>query len=253
MHHMWSMALLKLRLYTSSNIDNANVTPAVHLHFPIISNNQGNAINTNRITTADMIVRTHLYHCIFHNHKVEPIKALIGVRVKTPSAQNLMRIQDFTLNAIYCHTCGQYFLPTYEYKKIKAIGSPQCRIVSYIDYYSKSTASSSFGADSSPLMEYGYNVNAQEKLTSTERRARLTYIIDNGILSVYEVISYLELFINQHKDMPKYHTAIQKWSSDLHFIRNYKPQSSNENKQSSQRSVRVSGIIEKQYRPSHKE
>ena len=75
----------------------------------------------------------------------------------------------------------------------------------------------------SPLHINGYTVSQNSKLTESDRRRILGYVIDNDILSKSDVIYYLSMFIDRaqqrrHADMTN---AIAKWENDLHWVNNY--------------------------------
>ena len=69
-------------------------------------------------------------------------------------------------------------------------------------------------------MQYGYNVSQKEDLSSMQRQTILQSIVENGILSKSEVVSYLNYFINQriNRDTDMYDVAISKWREDRDFI-----------------------------------
>lgn len=74
----------------------------------------------------------------------------------------------------------------------------------------------------SVLMQYGYTVSQEEGLTSARRRKILALMIDNGVLTRSDIISYLDFFINQRKNQHRFEKAIEKWESDREFVSEYK-------------------------------
>ena len=46
-------------------------------------------------------------------------------------------------------------------------------------------------------------------------------MIDNHIITRSEIISYLDLFINQRYSQSKFELAISKWESDRDFVMEY--------------------------------
>lgn len=77
-------------------------------------------------------------------------------------------------------------------------------------------------AQESILMQYGYNVNQMEGLSSTRRQKILAVLIDKSILGKSEIISYLDFFISQRKTQSKFQIAISKWEDDREFVENYR-------------------------------
>ena len=77
-------------------------------------------------------------------------------------------------------------------------------------------------ASESILMQYGYNVNKEENLTSTMRQKILATLIDKRIMRKSEIISYLDFFISQRESQSRYQSAIAKWEMDREFVEDYK-------------------------------
>ena len=77
-------------------------------------------------------------------------------------------------------------------------------------------------AQESVLMQYGYSVSQEEGLTSAARRKILALIVDHKILTRNEIIGYLDFFINQRKNQPRFEKAIDKWAQDREFISEYR-------------------------------
>ena len=71
-------------------------------------------------------------------------------------------------------------------------------------------------------MQYGYSVSQEEGLTSAARRKILALIVDHKILTRNEIIGYLDFFINQRKNQPRFEKAIDKWEQDREFISEYR-------------------------------
>ena len=71
-------------------------------------------------------------------------------------------------------------------------------------------------------MQYGYNVNQQDGLSSSRRQKILAVLIDKKILRKSEIVSYLDFFISQRQTQSKYQVAISKWEADREFVENYR-------------------------------
>ena len=87
---------------------------------------------------------------------------------------------------------------------------------------SGSTAGNMMLAQESLLRQYGYNVNANEGLSSDRRKRILQILVDNHIMTKSEIVSYLKFFISQRKNNSSMKIAVEKWNSDKAFIENYK-------------------------------
>ena len=70
---------------------------------------------------------------------------------------------------------------------------------------------------------YGYNVNATENLTHSQRHEILAGMVDRKVITKERIASYLAFFIkgaqNRRIDM---RDAIEKWNIDRDFILDYK-------------------------------
>ena len=77
-------------------------------------------------------------------------------------------------------------------------------------------------AEKSVLNLCGYNVNMEEHLSTKDRRLILANIMDHNIVSKPKVIEYLTLFIASKKNMKNMKPAVQKWTADLEWVRQYK-------------------------------
>ena len=75
--------------------------------------------------------------------------------------------------------------------------------------------------DESVLMQNGYNVQAKVGLTDIQRQTILANIMDEKILSASQIISYLQFFKAQKRNLPSYKMAVDKWDADLQFTKLY--------------------------------
>lgn len=171
------------------------------------------------IAFEDFIVRSTYFGCL-SGHQTETIAAQLNVLKRDGS------IETVTVTAGYCKTCKCYFMPEKDFQKLRAKGILLCKVISEKDY-KKNGARIISGLDWSPesvLHQCGYNVGAAEDLSDTQRREILTYVVESGIQTVYQVVNFLDWLIGRAKlqvtkDMS---SAIAKWSSDREYISNYK-------------------------------
>jgi len=77
-------------------------------------------------------------------------------------------------------------------------------------------------ADESPLMKQGYSVSKKANLSDKERHRILARILDERIMTKSRMLYYLDEFINTRKGKPMYKNAIEKWTQDRNYVRNYK-------------------------------
>ena len=70
----------------------------------------------------------------------------------------------------------------------------------------------------------GYTVKANSSLSAAERRNILLKAISNKLLTTDEIISFLNWLIVSRKGRSSYETAVDKWTSDMIFLKNYKSQ-----------------------------
>lgn len=165
------------------------------------------------IPTTGFLVRTNTFKCI-KNHGVEDIIAVFTVLNKNG------RIVLVETPAGYCPKCGVFYIHDYTYQRLLTYGQPLCTVISEKHYTSGIYLKMNTGmAQQSLLKMCGYTVSATEGLSDDERRKILDSIISNGIMSKFDVITYLNYFItirkNDTKDMTE---AIRKWKSDIRYV-----------------------------------
>ena len=80
--------------------------------------------------------------------------------------------------------------------------------------------------DESLLHSLGYNVNAQEDLSDTERQRILSIVIDERVMEKGEVLSFLDYLIRRSLGNPRMDNARDKWTCDRQFVSHYKRQPS---------------------------
>lgn len=125
------------------------------------------------------------------------------------------------MTAGYCKECNLYFMLDSTYQNLKKIGIIMCRISDEKSYAKTDFLNGKILAHESLLMQYGYNVSAIDGLSSNQRHIILATIIENNILSKSEIISYIDFFIAQKRNIEKMQTAVSKWEEDRQFVENY--------------------------------
>jgi hypothetical protein len=121
----------------------------------------------------------------------------------------------------HCMQCGVFYIHDYIYQKLlTTYGQPMCTVITEKQYISGAYLKMNTGmAQQSLLRMCGYTVSSSEGLSDKERRRILDTIISNGIMSKFDIITYLNYFIrirkNDTKDMSE---AIRKWQSDINYL-----------------------------------
>lgn len=148
--------------------------------------------------------------CLKYKHPIEDVQAHILIDSNIP----------IKVHASFCTCCRIAFIRKEEYLRLRRkypfLVADFCELAS--DGYSLMSDSSSMRSHS-PLMLCGYNVNNDSALTQEQRQALLANIIYNGIMSKTEIIQYLEYFIAFNGSKLDMFIAVEKWESDLRFVR----------------------------------
>ena len=139
---------------------------------------------------------------------------------------------------MYCETCDKYFIYEQTYQYIKKRGYICCRVIKHSELSMYNSGDFSTWKPKSILRLYGYSVEKSKGLTENERQCILAFLIENDILTISKIVSYLESFIILRRRNEKMQTAISKWRADIHYVLNY--QKTNVN-------IRVNNIITKNY------
>ena len=168
------------------------------------------------IAFKDFVIRRSVFKCKNAGHRLQNITGIVKIMNRKGE------IEDAYVPAGYCPNCDRYFIMEITYQALKSKGVILCRVSdekSYLnssgDYYFDSSSM----AQKSILKQCGYSVAENSYLTSDGRKKLLCMIIDNGILRSSEVISYLDWFIRTRDGQSTLRNAVEKWQSDLDFIR----------------------------------
>ena len=168
------------------------------------------------ITIKDFVIRRSVNSCIYREHKIENIDAVVDM-----IAANGNTFQKI-IGAGYCSTCNLYFISEETFKDLRRIGVPLCKVTDEETYKKeKENNSNSVLASESILKMLGYSVSQKDNLTDWQRRKILTEVIDNGICSKHKVLSLLRFFITMHIST-MYDLATSKWESDMDYIEKYR-------------------------------
>lgn len=175
---------------------------------------------TKEFSYADIIVRSNLTQCSCSIQHHELMDIICKVPIVTPAGV-IKTVMALGLN---CKTCDRYYMSQSDYNDLRRQGVLLCKVVeeSYYTHPSDGTASYSWSKES-PLHILGYNVNKQINLTDIQRWIILERIVDEEVLSVSEICSYLEWFIERNTGRENLAEAKEKWKLDYDHIKSYIP------------------------------
>lgn len=165
------------------------------------------------ISKVSVLVRSHANVCRSKGHNIENVVITINIL----SAQGI--VNQVNVSGMHCLTCGLFYISNSDFELVRRKGIILCRVVEDIKDLTKSTNGRL--QTESLLHQYGYNVNAKSGITSIQRQKILSLIIDEKIMSKYEIISHITWLISMRKNANNMKDAIQKWNEDLTFVRNY--------------------------------
>ena len=168
-----------------------------------------------KIEFRDFVVRRSVFQCKKSGHNLRNITGLVKIMNKAGGTE------EVSVPAGHCPMCNRYFIMEDTYQSLKFKGTILCRVSDERTYLSSSSDEfdTSGMAQRSVLKQCGYSVSENSYLTSDGRKKLLCMIIDNGILDNTTIISYLRWFIRTREGQAGLQNAIEKWRSDLNFIR----------------------------------
>lgn len=143
-------------------------------------------------------------HCFVEKHKRTDYLA----KVFNHSKDDIIELRVF-----YCQNCNRFYangnmLPDQDVlmhlNKVVLFGMPN----SYYNYYDMSPQSI--------LRKNGYS--ASKDSTAFKRHRILDFVIDNNILTPYEIINHFGGLIDWHISDPKWNDAVEKWREDIAYV-----------------------------------
>lgn len=180
----------------------------------------------------DLIVRSNGFYCNKH-HDLEDMAGEIDLVSKSGE------IFTCLIPIVYCKSCDVYYLLEDIYKDIKTKGHIRCKVLSFQEYKKENKPEPGTLNDISPLREWGYTVSQARGYSDAQRQGILEDIIDYGIMTKDEVLSYLSFFM--HLNHNGSDVALSKWKADRDYIADYKLGSS--------KRIRVEKIIVYEKKP----
>lgn len=167
------------------------------------------------INSDSFVVRTNLFRCFHKEHLLEEIIGLLSI--VTPMG----KIITEKIPCAYCAECKCFYMLSSVYKQVSEKGVLLCQLIDSSEYYESGVMQAINGAGVSLLMQNGYNVRARNGLTEMQRQLILGNIIDNGIMAPHCIISYIDMFIAQKKNLVQYSGAVDKWRKDREYVLKY--------------------------------
>ena len=166
------------------------------------------------VEPVDVVVRSNGFYCNA-NHVVLDMAGELAI------CNHRGEIRIHLVPIAYCANCDTYFIQESVYNDLSKKGIILCQIMKYKTYkeYGKFSLNNRHWRDESPLKIMGYSVGQDVGLSEVQRRIVLEDIVDAGVLTKDQTISYLNFFIRNHANMP---SAIDKWESDKKYIENYR-------------------------------
>lgn len=164
---------------------------------------------------SDFLVKGNTYYCKNRNHKIFELKANIDIVLRDGS------IVNESCPAYYCDNCEIYYIYEHDYERLKNRGSILCKI--YDSYKFSSINNQAYVMNSESLLHsFGYNVNGIENLSTLQRQMILKLLIDNNIMSKYEIINHINYLINRSLNLKNFAQARSRWKEDLNFLSDFK-------------------------------
>ena len=170
----------------------------------------------NEIRVKDFLIKRNVFKCIHSDHILEDINATVSV------VTNKGDLEPVHVSAGYCRNCNVYFVLEEPLKKLLSKGRPMCFLYDWDKKEKELHPGYVFMSAESLLHQYGYNVNAIDNIPTAKRQRILDTMIDNGVMTKNEILSYLNLFITQRQNNKFMHEAIGKWQEDIEHLLQYK-------------------------------
>lgn len=169
------------------------------------------------IGTRDIVVRTGYNRCIFKEHNLEMVNAVVNMI----DFKRQLTWEE-TVQVLYCKSCNCYYMLNADFQRLKRKGYFGCQVITREDQEKRLKTGGTTWAAQSDLKLYGYSVNKKDGLTQKERQDILSFIIENNILSIPRICEYLNWFIKINRRIPNKESAISKWEDDIDFVKNYR-------------------------------
>ena len=130
--------------------------------------------------------------------------------------------------AYYSKRENKYFINVVTFNDyMKTYGLPYVKPYTVKDDGTIDSLSSKL-SETSQLKLYGYNVSAQDDYSDSYRQGLLAKLITYKLMTKAQIMSHLEFLIHFHEHNVRYDDAVDKWKTDLRFVRDYNMRSQRE-------------------------
>lgn len=149
-----------------------------------------------------------------HEHVIKPLRGI--VRLLTQENKQV----DYEIYVGYCPECNKYYCFYSDYINMIQKGKPLCAIYEESDKTQDNVSGFRYKSQS-VLNAMGYTVGMETNLSSSERQKILEDALQSHIFSIHDLISFLTWLIQTRKNQRKFSKAVEKWTEDLKFVKNY--------------------------------
>lgn len=170
-----------------------------------------------KIELKDFVVRRTSMKCMGMGHKVVDVVATVKIM------DNSLNIYEIQIDAGYCESCNIFFIFDDVFQRIQRYGKILCKVITEIDYINGRhlALNDMMLAKESILKIYGYSVSEKDNMPEEARRKILLLLIEEGVLTKSDIISYLKFFISMHHKNSTRQKAVKKWEEDMNYVRKY--------------------------------
>lgn len=162
----------------------------------------------------NVVVKTVFKRCQNHGHDLSILKGIVFILDRKTK-----EVITKTVPIMFCEKCNIYYLHKIDYDSLMLSGRILCRIVDGEHVDSISSISFEKLSKESLYKICGYNVNANEDITDTERQSILQFMIQRNIVTMQEAINFLSWLVQIHKN--KDYLAVSKWKKDINFLKGF--------------------------------
>lgn len=197
----------------------AKIHEAVHQSWKNLSTLHANKkmlsnTKTKHISHKDVIITSNTLAC--KSHSVVPYRGIVHILTLDNKEET------YELYVSFCEDCRTYRAFSSDYEELLRHGKPLCKVFKSEKEYNQNKNNLYTYKSHSVLNTMGYTVKANSGLSTAERRNILLKAISNKLLATDEIISFLNWLIASRKGRSGYETAVDKWTSDMLFLKNYK-------------------------------
>ena len=203
-------AILKTKRQIDKNVSFEEVWEDFNSHifdvaYQCVKNNKKTTESPLSISTLIVYKSLSSISCNLNNHTIKP------TRLEVP----LINKGQYVILPIHvCETCNKRFVGNQTIRAYEKIFGKMI-----FDGYNDSHSNRKLitFSNESKLHRLGYNV-IEGKLLEKERREILEYLINNHIMTDFEIRKDIENAISIFDGNPKYDNAVYKWQSDLVYL-----------------------------------